>query len=367
MLFRSCSGVVGDCTVTMNAAKSVTATFEAPQVLSVTVSGRGTGGVSGGGIDCPASVCSLTIKYGTPVQLVADWGAGSVFGGWSGSCAGTSSVCDVTMTAPVSLIATFNPPSAIATLSKSAANGGTGTVTSALGATTGINCGPTCTSGSFTYLIGDTIVFTATPATDSYFLGWGGDCASAGIAATCTLTLQSNVTVTAGFGRPALSVSKDGSGGGKVTGDAGPKINCGATCTQIYAPGTVVTLTATASRGSVFAGWTGPCRAYPTSTQCEVLMDVAKAVTATFATATANLSVSVSGSGSVSSSPSGITACTTTCSGTFASGATVTLTATPTGGASFLGWTAGPCSGSLDPVCSFTISGATVAIATFSA
>ena len=118
----ACSGVVGDCTVTMNAAKSVSATFEAPQVLTVLVTGRGTGGVSGGGISCPGT-CSVTLKYGTSVRLVAEWPAGSTFAGWSSGSCGLSSVCDVTMSSPVDLIATFNPPSAVVSFSKVAANG----------------------------------------------------------------------------------------------------------------------------------------------------------------------------------------------------------------------------------------------------
>lgn len=63
------------------------------------------------------------------------------------------------------------------------------------------------------------------------------------------------------------------------------------------------------------------------------------------------LTVTVSGGGSVTSTPAGINACTSSggaaCSSRFSSvGTTVTLTATPTSGSVFMGWTGANCSGS---------------------
>jgi len=54
----------------------------------------------------------------------------------------------------------------------------------------------------------------------------------------------------------ALSVTKDGAGGGTVTSSPAG-INCGATCAASFPTGSSVTLTAAAAVGSVFAGWTG--------------------------------------------------------------------------------------------------------------
>ena len=51
-----------------------------------------------------------------------------------------------------------------------------------------------------------------------------------------------------------LTVTKSGIGTGTVTGTG---INCGADCNEPFAPGTVVTLTATVAAGSVFIGWSG--------------------------------------------------------------------------------------------------------------
>lgn len=84
------------------------------------------------------------------------------------------------------------------------------------------------------------------------------------------------------------------------------------------------------------------------------------AVSQSFAT----LTVAVSGAGSVSSSPSGIS-CPSTCSASYAMGTVVTLTATPSGGASFSGWSGGGCSGT--GACATTVNSSLLVNAVFSA
>jgi uncharacterized repeat protein (TIGR02543 family) len=69
------------------------------------------------------------------------------------------------------------------------------------------------------------------------------------------------------------------------------------------------------------------------------------------------------GSGTVTSSPVGIT-CGSVCSASFTGGPVVTLTATPTTGATFTGWSGGGCSGT--GTCAVTLSAATTVTATFS-
>jgi hypothetical protein len=53
-----------------------------------------------------------------------------------------------------------------------------------------------------------------------------------------------------------LTVNKPGTGTGTVTSSPAG-IDCGSTCTASYNSGTVVTLTAAASGGSSFSGWSG--------------------------------------------------------------------------------------------------------------
>lgn len=76
-----------------------------------------------------------------------------------------------------------------------------------------------------------------------------------------------------------LDVSPTGTGSGTVTSDVGA-INCGATCSDNYSDGTVVTLTATPNSGSNFAGWSGGgCSG---TGSCVVTMSSDLNVTATF-------------------------------------------------------------------------------------
>lgn len=82
----------------------------------------------------------------------------------------------------------------------------------------------------------------------------------------------------------ALTVLKGGAGSGTVTGVASgnPTLSCSATCTQIsqsYTADTAVTLTASAASGSTFSGWSGACTG---TGNCVVTMTAAKTVTATF-------------------------------------------------------------------------------------
>jgi hypothetical protein len=79
-----------------------------------------------------------------------------------------------------------------------------------------------------------------------------------------------------------LTVSKAGSGTGLVTSSPAG-IHCGSTCENPFANGSVVTLTASADPGSVFAGWSGSgCTGTGT---CVLTMSQARSVTATFAPA----------------------------------------------------------------------------------
>jgi hypothetical protein len=105
-----CSGT-GTCQVTMNAVSSVIATFDvaATNTLTASRTGSGAGSVTSqpAGIDC-GSTCSHDFTTGASVTLTATPASGSVFTGWSGDCSGTGQ-CQVTMSAPHAVIATFAP------------------------------------------------------------------------------------------------------------------------------------------------------------------------------------------------------------------------------------------------------------------
>ena len=104
----ACTGT-GSCVVTMNAAQSVTATFDTQTFpLSVSLTGNGTGGVSSTppGIACPGT-CTASFPEGTAVTLTAQAAPGTLFQGWTGAgCAGTGT-CVVTMNQAQSVSAAF--------------------------------------------------------------------------------------------------------------------------------------------------------------------------------------------------------------------------------------------------------------------
>jgi len=159
----------------------------------------------------------------------------------------------------------------------------------------------------------------------------------------------------------ALTVAKAGSG---TVSSSPAGINCGADCSESYAGGTSVTLTAVPAAGSTFAGWSGACTG---AAACAVTMNAAKSVTATFKpqTTSAKYSLTVtkagSGAGTVASNPAGIN-CGSACSYGFASGANVILTATPASGSVFAGWS-GACAGT--GTCAVPMSAAKTVKATF--
>lgn len=80
----------------------------AVQVLAVSKAGTGSGVVTSlpAGIDC-GSTCAASFADGSTVTLIANANDGSTFGGWSGACTGSSTTCNVVMSAPQAVTATF--------------------------------------------------------------------------------------------------------------------------------------------------------------------------------------------------------------------------------------------------------------------
>lgn len=329
--------------------------------LTVNKAGSGAGVVTGPGLNCGVD-CAETYKQNTVITLTATPYAGSTFAGWSGCDSyPTPQQCRTTMNVSRTVIARFNTTVAGQTaLTLYKAGNGLGTVTSA---PTGLNCGATCTTGVANFATGTTVTLTATAATGSTFAGWGGACAGTGL---CRVTLNAGRVVTATFTRPTFTVSKAGSGAGRVTSvPAG--INCGPTCTAPYNRNTAVTLTAAAHAGSIFAGWSGACSG--TAATCVVTLDTARIAIARFNTTTRGQTALTlykvgAGLGTVTSAPAGVK-CGATCTtgvANFATGATVTLTATPATGSTFAGW-GGACAGT--GACRVTLTAGKVVTASF--
>ncbi len=272
----ACTGT-GACNVTMNAAKTVNATFN-PITYSVNVTRVGNGTVSGGTISCGAT-CQNVFNYGTTVTLNAAPLAGYTFTGWSGACTGTAA-CTLTMngnrdvtatfvrtnTAPTTYDLTFTIPSpgttALVTLN------GTDPESDSLTFTPGT---PTKGSlvrnpdGKYTYTI--TAPIPTTPFTDTFnYYASDGKLTSA----ASKVTINYTITPPAMF---TLTVAKVGNG--TVTA---PGIACGGDCQGDFAKDTNAVLTATPAAGYTFSGWSA-CTGVGT---CSVPMNTAKTVTATF-------------------------------------------------------------------------------------
>lgn len=259
-----CTGAATTCNVTMDAAKTVTATFEKVGNFMLTVSkaGSGAGSVTSndGKISCGAT-CFASYPAGTTVTLTAtpDQASGATFAGFTGgSCSGTGTTCNVLVDQSKTVTATFNSPTQYQlTINKV----GNGVVTSGESPAK-IECGATCTAN---YPSGSAVTLTATPADGYVFSGWSnGGCT--GSSATCNLTVDAAKTVTATFAAIppptdktlTIAISGDGSGGVTCTVGTAPATACNAS----YPDGTMVTLTAVPTVGSVFAGWSGDCVAF---------------------------------------------------------------------------------------------------------
>jgi len=269
-----CTGS-GSCTVTMGNAQSVTATFTPTPAgmaaINVKVNGSGSVLSAPSGINCPGD-CSESLPMGTQVKLTAQAAAKQRFTGWTSGCTGTDTTCNVTLSSATSVNAGFQAITYTLTATKT----GSGSIKSSSG---GLDCGATCAVNLET---GTATTLTATPADGFQFASWGGACASSKVA-TCSLTMGANQAVSASFTEKpkyTLTVATGGTGSGTVAIASPAGLNCGASCTQNFTSGTVVTLNATPGTSASFSGWSGACTG---TGACTVTMSQAASVTASFA------------------------------------------------------------------------------------
>jgi hypothetical protein len=279
----ACTGT-GTCVVVVDGEKSVTATFSPASFdLSVSLSGAGLGAKvlsAPAGIDCPGA-CTVPFPNGQVVALTPSaTDPRLVFTHWSGACTG-SGACQVTMSQARSVTAHFTYLILLPVY-----NEGGGTIVSS---PAGISCGPGESECEAAFLPGTSVTLTATALP-------GGQVSSL-TGSACTGEPVCEVTVTASdedqsanmltrhvaFLTP-LTVTKSGAGSGTVATAPATSLDCGATCTIARAPGTPLTLVASASPGSTFTGWSGGgCSGTGT---CEVTFTTAaQTVVATFAAA----------------------------------------------------------------------------------
>jgi hypothetical protein len=300
-------GLADVITVTVDAHKSVTATFE---IMTYTLDIATDG--SGSGTTDPV-VGSHVYDYGTTVMVTATADTGSEFVGWTGDVMDTANVISITMDADHAVTATFELNDYTLTLNAE---------------------GPGTTDplpGVYTYTYGTQVPITATPDVGANFLGWSGDLG--GAANPETLMIDGDKVVTATFTSEtvfSLDLATDGAGSGTTDPAVG---------IHNYVSGTTVMVTATADMGSEFVTWHGDV--VDTANVISILMDADHAVTATFDLLPVyTLTLNAAGPGTTDPLPGVYT---------YTEGTTVPITATPDVGASFVGWS-GDLSGTTNPI-----------------
>jgi endo-1,4-beta-xylanase len=316
--------------------------------LTVTKSGSGSGTVtsSAGGINCGAT-CSASLASGTAVTLTASAAAGSTFGGWSGACTGTGT-CIVTMTAAQSVSAAFTGTTATGNVSINAGGSATGSFvadTAFSGGTTYTNTATIDTTqitgtvppaaifqseryGNFTYTITGLTAGSAQTVTlyfaETYWTAAGQRSFNVSINGTAALTAFDIFAAAGGANKAiARTFNTTASSSGQVV--------------ITFANGSVDN--AKVCGLSVAAGGDGGPTTYA--------LTVTKGGT---------------GGGTVTSDTGGIN-CGSTCSGSYASGTTVTLTAAADASSTFAGWS-GACTGTA-ATCTVSMTAAQTATATF--
>jgi MYXO-CTERM domain-containing protein len=158
----------------------------------------GSGSIAATGVALPVGG---SVTYTVQASIIAGSGSGSVTNTATATVAAPGVDSDTSNNSAVDTdsIGTLRT----LTLTKTGAVGGTVATSPA-----SISCGTSCSSASGSFLNGTSVVLTASAVPGGTFTGWGGDCASAGTATTCTLTMSANRAVTAAFVPPStISVS----------------------------------------------------------------------------------------------------------------------------------------------------------------
>ena len=321
----SASGTATTCTLTMDAAKSASVTFEGATPLTtytLTIS------AAGSGLTVPLPY-TYSYHSGAVVRLVAIPDSGYRVGWWGGDCSasGTDTTCTLTMDANKTVSVAFEEGTAFTLTTSAGANGSTDP-----------------TPGAHSYDEDASVTVTARPATGYRVASWSGDCTGSG--ATCTLTMDADKSAAVTFEQAtAYTLTTSAGANGSIDPASG---------THTYYEDTSVTVTATSDSNYRVASWGGDCSGMAST--CVLAMDGNKTASVTFERVTYTLTSSATGGGTLN----------TTGTTTQDAGTDVTLTASWNDAThSFTGW-GGDCSGTLS-TCVLTMDAPKSATATFAA
>jgi hypothetical protein len=325
------------CTITTGAknvagtalARNYVWSFTTVIPYTVTLSSNPTAGgtTSGGG----------PFNSGSSVTVTATANAGYTFANWTenGTAVSTNASYTFTISGNRTLIANFSvvpPPQYTVTLSSNPAVGGT-------------------TSGSGPFNSGSSVTVTATANAGYTFTNWTEN----GIVLTSSISYQfpisGNRTLVANFSavpptQYTVTLSSIPLAGGTTSG-SGP-----------FNSGSSVTVTATANAGYTFTNWTENGIVLTSSISYQFTISGNRTLVANFTSVipaqytVTLLSIPLAGG-------------TTSGSGTFNSGSSVTVTATANSGYTFTNWTKNGIAVSTNASYTFTISGNTTLVANF--
>lgn len=280
---------------TITGEHTITAQFKPAQyTVTTNVSPEGTGTVT-------KTPNKATYNNGEEVTLTATATApGYNFAGWQGDASGTSNTVKITVTKNMVVTAVFAQSFTITT-SANPAEGGTVTLNPP---------GP--------YQPGAQVTISAVANNGYTFINWSGDLNS--LNPVENVVVNGNLTIVANFGQPQYTFNATSAGNGSV--DWEPK-------KAAYAPGEVVTVTATAATGYVFSNWSGSISSQANPLVIPILANTT--VIGNFIAAeTYTVDVTVpGGGGTVTKSPPGPN---------YPAGEVVTLSAVPDSGKRFVSW-----------------------------
>lgn len=380
------------CTVTMNKAHLVVAKFGKELTGSFTAtllkegSGTGFGTVIGKvissneeKINC-GTQCSNSVNKSDAVRFDADPGRtpGVIFAGWKvrfwdpvdlkwvsypDMCTGLQPVCEVTITQDAQVMARFDYDITLTVIRDGTGKGSVLSNSPALNKCSVDSDKNICEQS---FVRDQEVTLTAITDAKSRFGGWTGACTNK--ETTCTVKMSERKQVTATFNdinNAKLTIKNDTPTGGTVKSDVGGG-DCGGTktkCAPLYALGTVVTLTAAPLPGWEFEGWDSDfCNGLEPT--CKVTMKEDITVIAIFRQGfRLTVNKQGEGDGTIFSEPAGIN-CGKNCALSFNKDATVTLTAKPVNGSTFLGW-GGACTGT-QLTCTVAMNQAQTVAVTFS-
>ena len=270
--------------VFMDQDRNITANF-ATNFYDLNLSAGEGGTVSDGG----------RFPYNSTADISATPDMGYSFAGWNGSGVATpnSSSTTVSMIQDRYISASFSINSYILNLS----SGTGGSV-----------------SGAGTYTYGSIINISATPKTGYSFTGWTGSGISDFGSASTSVSITQDRNISATFSINSYLLSLSSGDGGSVSGSGS------------FLYGTSADINATPNTGYSFAGWSGNGVATPNSISTTVSMTQNRSISAAFSLNSYTLALSAGTGGTVSNG------------GSYSYGASVTITATPSTGYSFAGW-----------------------------